>query len=168
MAESITSSEYQEGYVKIDMKTYKLTGAIEHTSGVLTADEILGITGQAPKGGFEIVRIPFVERMLNEVCGKRGKVLSYFLNSKDEENRIDATTDIIVKETGVGKSTVREVIDIMERSGLLVQTTGTIFVNPSLAHKGNYKREGHLFKRFDSMASRYKKGVYAEKKEEDS
>lgn len=162
MEEKITSAEYQEGYVKIDMKRYKLSGEIVPTSGVLTSDEVTGITGRAPKGGFEIVRMPFVERMLKEVCEKRGKVLAYLLTNKDEENRVDATTASIAADTSVGISTVRKVIDIMEKYGLAVQTTGTIFINPSLSHKGNYKREGKLFDRFDSMAKKYKKGTYAE------
>lgn len=166
MDDVLTSREYQEGYVKVDMKHYKLTGEVVYIGEVLTADEVLGITGQAPKGGFEIIRMPFMARMLEAVCGERGKLLAYLLENKDDSNRLDKTTDMVAKEAGVGKSTVRRVIDIMEKYGLLVQTKGVIYINPSLSHKGNNKREGYLFKSFDSVARAYQKGEYAEKGED--
>ncbi len=163
-------NDFQPLYMQIDSKSWFRFGEIVPVNGEpLTLDMIQGRTGNAPKGGFEIVRVPYLNAALTKVCKEQGKLLAYLFQTKSyERNTVDKTNAEICAATGVSRSTIVRMIDALEEENLLIQLRRKIYVNPRMIHKGDYNMETAMFKEFDDIAREFKKGDYAPKKEEES
>lgn len=139
--------EYSAKYVKIDSKELKNTGTVEIISPPMTEQDILGVIGKAPKGGFEITRLEFLFDVLDIVRGKgSAEVIKYILTNKNAENLIYATVSSISKCTGVSRKVTGETIKQLKEKGLIKSVNKNIMMlHPKLLHKGDSRRESFLF-----------------------
>lgn len=162
----MSRKDYQPIYFRIDSTAWLKDGEVLPVGEPLTAEMIIGRTGKAPKGGFDIVRVPFLNTALNRVCREQGKVLAYLFANRDYENIVNRTNEQISKETGVSRSTIVRMIDALEDEGLLVQTRGKIYVNPQMIHRGDNIRESVMYKEYDCIMQDHRKGKYKEESSE--
>lgn len=158
----MSRKEYQPIYFRIDSMAWLTNGELVPVGEPLTAEMIMGKTGKAPKGGFDIVRVPFLNTALERVCREQGKVLAYLFANRNFENIVDKTNAQISQATGVSRSTIVRMIDALEDEGLLVQTRGKIYINPRMIHRGDNVRESVMYTEFENIMKFCKKGEYKE------
>lgn len=150
----------QNVYVRIDLEHYEATGEIVPISGVMTEDMIIRRIGKAPKGGFEIVRIPLECEAWRRVAGERGKVIAFLIENRNIQNEVRMTTKEVSSRTGVSIRTVGRIIDELEEAELAVQGVRSIILNPNWIHKGDNFREAAIYSEFDRTMRYYEKGKY--------
>lgn len=152
----------QNAYIRVDMEKYQMTGEIVPLSGILTEDMIAENMGKAPKGGFEIVRIPLECEAWRCTAGERGRVVAFLIENRNINNELRMTTKNIAENTGVSTRTVGRILDDLEEAELAVQGVRSIMINPNWIHKGNNFREAVMYTEFDHTMQFYKKGKYKE------
>ncbi len=163
-----TRKDYQPIYFRADSVAWFRDGEIVPVSEPLTLEMIQGQTGRAPKGGFDIVRVPLLNAALERVCREQGRVLAYLFAHRTFENTVDVTNAQISAGTGVSTSTIVRMIDALEDENLLVQVRRKIYVNPRMIHKGDNNMEANMFRTFDDAARENGKGNYSPKAKEES
>lgn len=162
----MTRKDFQPIYFRADNKAWYYNHEIVPISQPLTLEQIQGFTGRAPKGGFDIVRVPYLSKAVAEACKGQGRILAYLFEHRIfETNYVDITSRGLAERTDTSLSTVGRLIDKLEGEGLLVQHNRRIWVNPRLIHKGDSNREDTMFDAYDKIMQEAKKGDYTEKKE---
>lgn len=158
----------QNAYIRIDMEKYQTTGEIVPLSGLLTEDMIVNKIGRAPKGGFEIVRVPKECEAWECVAGERGKVIAFLIENRNINNELRMTTREISEKTGVSARTIGRILDSLEEAELAVQGVRSVIINPNWIHKGDNFREAAMYAEFDRTMQYYGKGKYKDGLDADS
>lgn len=162
----MSRENYQPIYIRIDNRAWHINGEIVPTGYPMTVDQIVGQSGRAPKGGFDIVRVPLLNEALIKLCKAPGRVLGYLLGHRTyETNSVGISTKELAERAGVSVSTVVRLIDEMEESGVAVQSRRQIWVNPQMIHRGTTLMEQKMYKRFDELMQEKGCGKYVEKEE---
>lgn len=150
----------QRVYVRVDMEKYMTTGEIVPVSELLTEDMIIKTIGRAPKGDFEIVRVPKECEAWKCVAGERGKVIAFLIENRNINNELRMTTREISEKTGVSARTIGRILDDLEEVELAVQGVRSVIINPNWIHKGDNFREAAMYAEFDRTMQYYSKGKY--------
>lgn len=149
---SNSKNQYQPLYFQAENKPWYLYGEIVPKGMPLTLDQILGMSRMPPKGGFDIVRVPYLAAALEKTCKVPGRVLAYLLSNRiHETNYVHITTKELAAATGVSVSTIVRLIDQLEEAGLAIQIHGSIWLNPQMIHRGGYDREKVLLKKYNDV-----------------
>lgn len=144
--------QYQPIYFQAENRPWYMYGEIVPKGSPLTLDQILGMSRMPPKGGFDIVRVPYLAAALEKTCKVPGRVLAYLLSNRiHETNYVHITTKELSEATGVSVSTIVRLIDALEDAGLAVQIHGSIWINPQMIHRGGYDREKVLLKKYNDV-----------------
>lgn len=154
-------------YVKIDGELYLDTGEIRLEG---TPQSWVEVTSNAyniqPKGAFHIHRSDALYSFIEAMAGKRGKVATFLLKTKDPRNICITRVEDIARGSGVAIQTANEALKLMRGANSIKTITGAVMVNPRLDRIGDKQREGYLMKLYETFDSRTRRTIDKNEEEE--
>lgn len=107
-----------------------------------------------PKSGFEIHRKEYLCRFIRATGSQRGAVAEYLLRKKDGQGKVLATNRELAAATGVSLGTVSALLRDLRAAGCVKCRTGSVMLNPGVAHRGDRRREAVLLKLYETFENR--------------
>lgn len=112
---------------------------------VIDADDIVK---KIPRNGFEITYLTYLFDLFDKLGGRKYQVLKYILQNKSTDNTLIITTRELAKKCNVSTKTVIETLHILRDANLIETRTGSIMLNPKIAHRGSDGTERYLLQKF--------------------
>jgi hypothetical protein len=113
--------------------------------------ETQDIVKKVPRNGFEITYLAYFFDLFDKLGGKKYVVFKYILNNKNSENQLIVTTRELADKTKTSHKTVLETLKLLRNARLIETRTGSIMLNPKLAHHGSDEKERYLLQKFVSF-----------------
>lgn len=117
---------------------------------VITTDDVIK---KVDRNGFEITYLSYFFDLFDQLAGKKYKVVKYLLKNKTAENTLIITNRELAKKCEVGINTVTETLKILKKAGIINTRTGSIIINPKLAHRGSMGKERYLLQKFEAFGA---------------
>lgn len=150
-------------YARIDNELYWETGCMRIVSNIpFSEEQIAGIIGSAPKGGFSITREKDLADCFRKIRGKMGLLVAYLIENRDANNIIPYDLKDITEKTGLTDPSVISNLRFFEKEGIIARKRKRIMLASGIVHKGNRKKEWKLIDEFKKMQESSKEGKDAE------
>lgn len=105
---------------------------------------------------------------INLVSEKSGKILMYFIENRDYENKVLVNKEMVIRHTGISRGTVYPVIkkliegNIIKQLELGFQVNPNVIFNSQAARKKNIQRMDVVLSYYDSKVKGQKSSHYTE------
>ena len=142
-------------FVEIDTEKYENFGEVYITAppiqwSILCEREF----AKVPRGGFEIHRRESLCSFVKAIGGQRGVVGEFLIRRKDSQNKILATNREIAAITGISLGATNALLQQLRNSDCIRCRSGSLMVNPGVAHRGDRRREAFLLNLYENFENK--------------
>lgn len=113
--------------------------------------EVVEITKEVGRNGFNITYFSFLAQALDLIGGKKIKVLNYILENMDSNNILYISNRKLAEKCEVSLFTVSKTLKTLRDADLISTQTNLIIVNPKLLHQGDINKEKAIMVRFKEI-----------------
>lgn len=103
------------------------------------------------KGSFAILYLFKFYSLLDELGGKKWKVIDHIIHNMDYNNMLVTTCNNIASATGVSEKTVRETLKKLKEADLIAHKPGLIMLSPKLLNRKHQNGENVLMLRYEDL-----------------